>query len=424
MKKNQEIRQTFDTEVLVVGGGVIGLACAYYLAQAGRKVHLIEQDLVGSGASHGNCGLLYFSDLMPLCQPGAVRRELGRMLQRTSPLYVKYGFDLPRMLWLLKFAVKCNRAHMQRALKAREKLIYLSRRLYDDLLNRDRLPCDWKRRGLLMVYKNQAAMDRYEKINVWLKPYGLGARPLGKSDLLKMEPALLPDVCGAWYHEADSHLRPEKFLTALKAAALQKGVLITEQCRLERFILTGRTLEAAITNQGRFNATRFVLATGAWAPLQARQLSFSVPIQPGKGYSLTTGRPEICPGTPCYFYDLQVLATPWPDGLRLGGTMEFSGFNTQIDSVRIANLKRAAMDYLRPSPSLPILEAWAGLRPMTFDDLPVIGPAPGHPNLILATGHGMLGITMAPGTGQVVADLICGQKTAIDLWPFRPERFK
>jgi D-amino-acid dehydrogenase len=412
-----------QTEVLVIGGGVIGLACAYYLATTGRQVHLIEQKSIGAGASHGNCGLLFFSEILPLCQSGVVRAQLGRVLKPDSPLYIPFDLNLSKLWWLFKFSRNCNRSHMQHALTAREKLLYLSRQLYQSMLAREHMTCDWQRRGVLMVYASQEQMDQYEQTNDWLKSYGLAAKPLSRSALLRMEPALRPNVCGAWFHSDDSHLRPEKLLNSLKAMVIQKGVQIEENCKLERFSTgTGKILKAT-TAQGIFKAGTYVLAAGAWTPLLTRQVKFKTPVQPGKGYSITMRRPDICPRIPCYFHEPRTVATPWSDGLRLGGTMEFSGLNTRLNPERIAGLKQAAHAYLRLPSKLSIAEEWVGMRPMTYDDLPIIGRAPGWSNLVLATGHGMMGLTMATGTGKLVADLITGVEPALDPSPFSPARF-
>ena len=413
------MQETIKTEVLVIGGGIVGLASAYYLAMAGHQVQVIEKDSVGAGASHGNCGLLFFSDLPPLCQPGAVTHELGRILQSSSPLYIKFDFNLPKWLWLLRFALKCNSAHLQYALAAREKLLYTSRQLFQELVYKEQLACDWQRRGVLMVYKSQAAMDNYEKVNKLLAPYGLGARPLGKSQLRRMEPALADEVCGAWHHDHDSHARPENLDGVLRKI----GVNVAENCEALRFSAQGKEIHAVHTTNGTYEARAVLLATGAWTTPIARQLALRIPIQPAKGYSITLARPDICPRIACYFHEPNVVATPWQDGLRLGGTLEFSGFNFRLDKARLDRLKAAAGEYLRPSPPPPIIEEWVGLRPMTYDDLPVIGQAPGWSNLYLACGHGMLGLTMATGTGHAVASLISGQDPGIDMAPYSPARF-
>jgi D-amino-acid dehydrogenase len=413
------------SEVVVIGGGIIGLACAYYLNRVGREVCLIEKTTVGGGdgACYGNCGLLFFSDLPPLCQPGAVADALIRMTRRSSPLYIKPQPDLPKLMWLLKFAVKCNHRHFRHALVARHALFSRSRELYAALFTKEPIDCLWEQQGVLLVFKDRARLEQYRKINAALQPYGVAAARLSRSQLLEKEPALAKDVCGAWHHQVDGHLRPEALLSELRDLLIDRGVTIVEHNPVIRLAASGDAISEAVTPKGRFGADHFVLATGAWSPAIARQVGVRVPVQPGKGYSLTMARPKTALRTPCYFWERSVVATPWRDGCRLGGTMEFSGLNTELDRRRIDNLTSAATAYLREPMDRSAMTQWVGVRPMSYDDLPIIGAAPKNANLFIATGHGMIGLTAATATAELVTDLIAGKKPAIDPRPYRPTRF-
>jgi D-amino-acid dehydrogenase len=414
-----------QTDVLIIGGGVIGLACAHYLIEAGRGVRIVERKKVGAGASHGNCGLVFVSDLVPLCVPGAVRGEIAGMLRRESPLYIRPSLDLGRILWLLKFAGMCRLEQVRTAIRARESLLGSSERLFDELMRDPGLEAaEHERRGVLMVYRSEQAMRGYDAVNRWLEPYGLQAEARVGRELLELEPALRPEVYGAWYHRIDGHLRPDGLMESWRRRLAEKGVVFEENCELEQFeVLRGR-VQAALTSRGKYPAREFVLAAGAWsAPIGAR-LGIKLHIQPGKGYSITMGRPAVCPAIPCYLHERRVVASPWPSGYRLGGTMEFSGFDEALCPPRIEALRRAAGEYLLEPLGPPPAEEWAGLRPMTYDDLPVIGRAPGLGNLTLATGHGMLGITTAPATGRLVAEILGGRPPHIDPTPFDVTRFR
>jgi D-amino-acid dehydrogenase len=400
------------------------LACAHYLAKAGRSVRVIEQNTVGAGASHGNCGLVFVSDLLPLCIPGAVRKEILGLLNRTSPLYIKPTLDPARLSWLLRFAGMCRAAYLPHAIRARAAILQSSDILFAELLQGGAIEADYERRGVLLVYRTESAMQAYEWVNAQLKPYGLAAEALMGQALQSVEPALRPDVHGAWYHRADSHLRPERLLQSWKRSLLSAGVAIEEDCGLKGFYLSGDRIEGAATGRGVVSAAHYVLAAGVWSAAIARQLDLKLPIQPGKGYSITMERPALCPRIPCYLYERRVVATPWPGGYRLGGTMEFSGFSTTLNSGRVRALEQAARDYLTDPIGHPVTEEWSGLRPMTYDDLPVIGPGSRCRNLVLATGHGMLGVTTAPATGRLVAEIVCGRPPHIDPSPFRPDRFQ
>jgi D-amino-acid dehydrogenase len=413
------------SDVLVIGGGIIGLACAYYLAKAGKNVRLLEQDTIGAdtAASYGNCGLVFISHLVPLCAPGTIRHEMMRRLQGGSPLYIKLAPNVKRFKWLLNFARKCNTKHMAYAIKARGNILQNSIELLVKLLKEEHIECDWEEKGVLMVFKSRSEMQKYGKTNNLMKPYGLDAVSLVGDALFDLEPALHRDVYGAWFHKKDSHLHPEKLLLGWQQVLLKMGVIIEENCRLEDLVAESRRIRHAETTNGIYTADEYVLATGAWTPQLTDRLKLSLPVEPGKGYSLTMTRPAVCPTIPCYFSEPSVVATPWKGGFRLGGTMEFSGFNSDILARRIQNLISGANEYLKEPIDEPVMEEWVGMRPMVYDDLPIIDRAPNHPNLVVATGHGMQGISMATATGKLVTDISTGRKPHIDPTAFGIQRF-
>jgi D-amino-acid dehydrogenase len=411
------------SDVLVIGGGVIGLASAYYLAKEGKQVRLLEQDAIGAGASHGNCGLIFTSHLVPLCAPGTIPHEIKRMFRRNSPLYIKLSADVKRLIWFLNFARKCTAAHMAYAVQARATLLQNSKNLFQRLFREESIDCDWEQKGVLLVFKTQSEMQKYEQTNRRLKPFGLDAVSLVGDDLFRMEPALRTDLYGAWFHKGDSHLRPDKLLPAWRQVLQKMGTDIEENCRVETLVASERGIQKARTTRGDYTADEYILAAGAWTPQMTRGLKLNVPVQAGKGYSLTTARPSLCPQIPCYFYEKSVVATPWKSGFRLGGTMEFSGFNSNLVERRIQNLASAAAEYLKEPMGPAATEPWVGMRPMVYDDLPIIGRAPDQHNLVIATGHGMSGISMATSTGKLVAEIITGRTAHIDSAAFRVNRF-
>jgi D-amino-acid dehydrogenase len=411
------------SDILVIGGGIIGLASAYYLAQAGKNVRLFDRDTIGAGASYGNCGLIFTSHLVPLCAPGTIQHELKRMFRRRSPLYIKPTLNIGRLMWFLNFTRKCTFGHMAHAIQARAKILQNSKKLFAKLFKDEHIECDWEQKGVLMVFKSQSEMQKYEQTNKRLKPFGQDAAPLVGDELLRFEPALRKDLYGAWFHKTDGHLRPDKLLPAWQQVLLKMGVTVEENCRLEGLVTENRRIRNAETTRGIYTADAYVLATGAWTPQLTRQLKLNLPVQPGKGYSLTMARPAVCPAIPCYFYEKNVVATPWESGFHLGGTMEFSGFNSDILAGRIQNLTSAAGEYLKEPIGAPVIEEWVGMRPMVYDDLPIIDRAPNQHNLVVATGHGMSGISMATSTGKLVTEIITGRRPHIDPAAFGIHRF-
>ena len=414
-----------QSDVLVIGGGIIGLSCAYYLAKAGKNVRLLEQDAIGAdtAASYGNCGLVFISHLVPLCAPGTIRHEMMRRLQGGSPLYIKLAPNVKRFKWFLNFARKCNTKYMAYAIKARGNILQNSIELLVKLFQEEHIECDWEEKGVLMVFKSRSEMLKYGKTNDLMKPYGLDAVSLVGDELFDLEPALGKEVYGAWFHKKDSHLRPDKLLSAWQQVLLKMGVAIEENCRLEKLVAESRQIRHAETTGGIYSADEYVLATGAWTPQLTDRLKLSLPVEPGKGYSLTMARPAVCPAIPCYFSEPSVVATPWKSGFRLGGTMEFSGFNSDILARRVQNLITGANEYLKAPVGESVMEEWVGMRPMVYDDLPIIDRAPNHPNLVVATGHGMQGISMATSTGKLVMEIITGRRPHIDPAAFGIRRF-
>jgi D-amino-acid dehydrogenase len=253
--------------------------------------------------------------------------------------------------------------------------------------------------------------------------FGHPARRLEGEAARELEPALKPGLAGGWYYTGDAHLRPDRLMTAWRQALESGGVSIREQCPLESFKANGGSASAAVAGGREFAADAFIVATGAWTPLLSRQLGVKVPIQPGKGYSLTMPRPDVCPRIPLIFPETRVAVTPFQSGYRLGSTMEFAGYDTSLDPRRLELLKSGAEPYLQQPYREPFEEAWYGWRPMTYDSRPIIDRAPGLANVLIAAGHNMLGLSMAPATGRLVTELLTGAQPHIDPAPYRLSRF-
>ncbi len=410
--------------IIIIGGGVIGLACAHYLIEKNARVTIIEKDRVGDGASHGNCGLLYFSDVTPLCVPGAVSHEIIRTLKGTSPLYIKPTLSPGRISWLLRFAGNCTHGHKRQAAKGKFELLSYCDRLYGDLLKSEDLPCDYEAKGVLTVFKDPENFNGFAETDQFQQAFGIKSQKIEKQDLLEMEPSLGNHVAGAWHTLVDAHLRPDLLMASWKNSLKEKGVVFKENCRFLKFNLSCGKVNSIDTQKGRFNADAFVMAAGAWTPFTMKQLNLRLPVEPGKGYSITMKPARDCPVFPLYFYESNVVATPWKSACRLGGTMEFSGFDLSLNRARLNKIISGAGQYLKHPIESPVIEEWTSLRPMTCDDMPIIDRVPRLDNLIMATGHGMLGLTLATGTGKAVSDLVYGNKPEIDLSPFSLARFR
>ena len=409
-------------DVLIIGGGAIGLATALALLEAGRGVRILEAGAVGGGASHGNCGTITPSHAPPLAAPGVVAQALRWMFTPDAPLYLKPRVDPALWHWLLRFAVRCNPRDWRQSTQARAALLNDARARLADWVSRYDLQCVFEEEGLDYVFRDPRKFQQYVDESVVLKTFGIATQVFGGTDYEREEPAMLPGVAGAIRFPGDARLRPDRYVAELARVVRERGGVIEEQCRVDRLEPTSDGVRLA-TSQGERKGGEAVIALGAWTPAFARRLGIRAPIQPGKGYSITYSRPARVPRHPMVLKDRSVCVTVWGSGFRLGSTMEFSGHDDTLNATRLAALERGAREFLREPVGAEVHERWCGWRPMTWDDLPLLGRAPGQRKVWIAAGHGMLGISMSTATGQLMADLMTGRPPAFDPSPYRPERF-
>ena len=412
------------SDVLILGGGVIGLASALYLLNNGASVRVLEQGTPGCGSSHGNCGTITPSHAAPLAMPGMVGVALRSMLRSDAPLYLNPRFDGPRLRWLLGFARHCNWRDFEAAAKARAAILQRSRDLLDQLIGAEKLDCEFVQSGGLYVYRSAARLAADERHHAeLLDRLGIAVQRLRGEEVQAIEPALKPGVQGGLLHPQDARLRPDRYVAELARRVLERGGVIETGARIERLQTDGPRIASVGTTGGDFSGERVLLALGAWSPLLGRQLGLRLPMQPGKGYSLTYSRPVRVPRYPLVLREAAVCVTTWDSGFRLGSTMEFSGYAEGLNRTRIDALRRGAATGLRESEGPQLQEEWWGWRPMSVDEVPIIGPSARWSNLHLATAHGMLGVSMSAATGELVAAQLGGATPAFDPSPYLPSRF-
>jgi len=412
------------SDILIIGGGIIGLMCAYYLVKEGKSVVIIDKGKAEQACSHGNCGLITPSHALPLNSPKLIMRSLKWILQKDSPFYVRPQLDMRFTTWMMAFAANAyNKKLLERSMWGRYNLLVSSKQLFQDLFNQEKIECNWSPNGILLAYKYEKYFNEFAQKNALLEKIGLSAKPFVGNDLQKKEPALKDDIYGAWFYEVDASLKPDELVSGMKSILTQNEVEIIDQCKVTSFVEEGNRIKYVITDQGSFNANQVVIATGAWSALLEKSLHLKIPVLPGKGYSITTSSPKISPKIPCFLEERKVVATPWNGTYRLGGTMEFVGYNTAMNQVRLQNLKNVAEEYLIDPYTNEVLEEWNGWRPMTTDGLPIISKSPVHKNVTIACGHNMLGLSMATGTGKLVSELITGKENHVDASVYSIQRF-
>ncbi|MES5814869.1 FAD-dependent oxidoreductase [Pseudoxanthomonas sp. Soil82] len=416
-------------DVLILGGGAIGLATALALLESGRGVRILEAATVGGATSHGNCGTITPSHAPPLAAPGVPLRALRWMFTPDAPLYLKPRIDPALWYWLARFTARCNASAWMASARGRAALLDDSRARLVEWIGHYGLDCEFGETGLDYVFRDPRNFAHYVAECAPLNAMGIRTEVIDGADYLRQEPSLHDGIVGAVRFPDDAHLRPDRYVAELARVVRERGGVVEEGCRVEAIEADAGDVRVRIAGQdgerGERRGRDAVVAMAAWTPELIRPLGLRLPIQPGKGYSITYARPALAPKRPIVLKDRSVCVTAWSSGFRLGSTMEFSGRDTTLNALRLSALERAAREYLREPPDpATIQEKWYGWRPMTWDDLPALGRSPCHPHVWLAAGHGMLGISMSTASGQLMADLMTGRAPAIDPAPYRVERFQ
>jgi D-amino-acid dehydrogenase len=413
------------TEILIIGGGAIGICCAYYLNELGKNVVLVEKNDICSGSSYGNAGLIVPSYSIPLAAPGAITQGLKWMFKPQSPFYIKPRLDRNLIAWLWKFRSACNRRHVGQSIPVLHNLHSASLGLFCELAAIEDLDFELEKRGRLELFNTQAGFDKgIEEIQL-LRQYGIENRILHKKDLNEFIEGIPTAAVGGAFLPHDAHLAPDRFVHQLAAQAKKRGVRLLTSCEVIEFESSHRHVTGVRTTRGDISAEQTVIAGGSWSTELARKLQLNLSMQPAKGYSITFKRPEVCPGLPISMAEAKVVLTPMADQMRLAGTLELAGFDQSINMIRVQAVQKALRTYfpdIDPH-SLELLEIWQGLRPCSPDGLPYLGRTSRFDNVIIATGHGMLGISLAPITGKIVSQLSSNQQPSLNIAPLSIERF-
>ena len=409
----------------VVGGGVIGIACAHYLTRAGYQVTVMDRASIGGACSHANCGYVCPSHILPLTVPSAIPMALKSLLKPRSPFKVKFSLSPNYVSWMLQFAKRCRERVALAAGHHLKAILDASLVEYKNLIADQQIDCEWRESGLLHVFQNQNALDAFARENDWVQSeYQCGAKRIAANELPGLDTTLRSDLAGGFLHEHDASLRPDLLNQSWRSKLESEGVRFLENCDLQNIVrdASGK-VKYLNTSQGQQIANVFVFALGAWSERFGRELGFKLPIQPGKGYSVTLEKPDVSPTLPMLFPEKKIGISPFANGFRIGSMMEFVGFDQAIPEYRIQQLKDSVKPFFNFQLNDTEQERWHGYRPMTYDTLPVIGQAPGVENGFVATGHSMLGVSMAPATGRLIAEMVTKQPTHIDAQAFSPARF-
>ncbi|MEM1095147.1 MAG: FAD-dependent oxidoreductase [Bacteroidota bacterium] len=410
------------TDVVIVGGGAVGLCCAWYLRQTGRDVTVVEAGTIGVGASAGNAGMIVPSHIVPLAAPGVIGQGLRWLLNASSPFYIKPRLDLGLLRWLWQFRAHCTAAHVARSIPVLRDLSLASVALFDGLRDKAAIPdIGWAQTGLMMLHRTAKSEKANRQLAQQAEEAGLRIARLDRDAALAYEPHLKGEFTGGVLFEQDGRVDPDAMLSGLKHALADAGVTLHEQTQV-RHIQAGGSAPHVQTSAGNLEAAEVVIAAGAWSPALLRRLGRRLPVQPAKGYSLTVDTPAHPLRTPLILTDDKVTVTPMPGKIRFAGTLALAGFDPSVDAKRAAPIRAQAQLYVPEASDLTTAPAWSGYRPCSPDGLPFIGRVPGLRGVSVATGHGMMGVTLAPITGRLIADELTGLPPTLPLTPFAVDR--
>ena len=411
--------------ILILGGGIIGLCTAYYAARKGHRVTILERGQPGHDCcSLGNAGMIVPSHFVPLAAPGMVAMGLRMMFDSESPFHIRPRFSLALMDWVWKFMRSCNAGHVARSAPLLRDLGLASRRCYEDLAALPGHDFGLVRRGLLMLCREESSLHHESKTVELSNSLGLAAEMLSPKQTAELEPNLRMTIAGAAYFPQDCHLSPEKFFSAIGRQLREMNVDVRFNTEVNGWRLNNGRIDAVQTTQGDFSADEYVLAGGSWSPGMMRDLRISLPVQAGKGYSVTLPSPPKLPGLCAILTEARVAVTPMGDSLRFAGTMEIAGMDQSIDVHRVRGITQSIPRYypdFKPE-DFRHLPVWVGLRPCSPDGLPYVGRFGRYANLSVATGHAMMGLSLAPITGKLMAEVLSDEKPSMGMELLNPDR--
>ena len=411
------------SDILIIGGGIIGVSAAYYLAKEGMAVTLVEKGEICSGSSYGNAGFIPPSHSTPIPGPGVLKQGIKWMLNPESPFYIHPRFDVEFVRWLWRFGNYCNKSAYERAIPLFRDIQRDSLALFQEIMEQEDIVCDFKQAGGITIFKSKNGFAHAQAEVKEMKNFDIELDFLDGDAVRKLEPMIRDDVLGGIHNMEDAHLNPALFVEELAKVAEKYGARIIRQAEVLGFEKAGGRIASVHTTCESFHPKEVILAAGAWSTPLAQQLNLQFPMQAAKGYSLTMKKPACIPSLPLFLSEARVAVTPIGSSLRFAGTLELAGLDLSINQRRVNAIKDAGRGYLNSVSSEDDPEVWSGLRPVPPDGLPYIGRSLTTKNLVVATGHGMLGVSMGPVTGKVVSEIVRAEKPCFDLDPFAVERF-
>jgi D-amino-acid dehydrogenase len=398
-----------NADIVIVGGGVIGVCVAYFAAYEGASVIVIERDRIPCGSSYGNAGLLVTSHYQPLPSPRIIAEGMRELFKPSGAFSILPRADLGLMSWFWKFYRSCSEKHLLHAMSVFRQLGQESFLLHCDLAERGGSHYEYEQRGVLSLYTTFKGFEEARKGADLMKKYGVQWIALSSQEVQQRDPSIRTQVAGGILHPRDGRLQPAAFVEWLAGEARSRGVQFSTDTEVFGFGKTQRRVDKVHTTRGDIQGDQVVLAAGAWTSSLSRKLGVRLPIEGGKGYSFTFERPQTSPQYPLLLEELRVALTPFNGTFRATGVLELSGLNLTIDERRLRGIQQQASIFMPELRDMKLLEIWRGLRPCTPDGLPILGRLHPWNNVWVASGHATKGMSLGPATGKWMSDLLSGK---------------
>jgi D-amino-acid dehydrogenase len=408
------------SKVLIIGGGIIGLTSAYYLQKKGYEVTILDKGDITDNCSFGNAGMIVPSHFVPLAAPGMIKQGIRWMFDSKSPFYVRPSLNANLINWGLKFMKHATAKHVSHSAEPLRDLSLLSKKLYEGLAKEPDFDFELTNNGILAFYKTEKAGEEEAHLAARAIELGLDMAVLSVDECRALQPDLKLDVLGAVHYRCDAHLYPTKLMNALLKYLTNNGVNIIRGKEVDKIETAGNRIMKVFTGNQAWEADQYVIATGSWSPAVAKMADIKISLMPGKGYSFMEPEPQNRLTIPALLCEARVAITPMNGQIRYGGTMELDKINNRINMQRVKGIVESVPAYFPDlKPAIPAeKDIWYGFRPSSPDGLPYIGRSEKRENLVIATGHGMMGLSLGPATGLLVSQIVAGMATDLKLEPF------
>jgi D-amino-acid dehydrogenase len=385
------------SKIGIIGGGINGLFSAYYLQKMGHEVTIIEQGDLSDSCSHGNAGMIVPSHIIPLAAPGMIAKGLKWMLSSTSPFYIRPRMSGSLVKWGWLFYKNSTEANVQKSIPILRDISLLSKSLYQDFQKEKHFDFGWNERGLMMLYQTPAMAHEEAEGATIANKAGIEAHVLSEKEVQNLEANTKVNAIGGVFYPGDAHLSPNLLISNLKKYLNTEGVKFLYKTEVKNFDIKNQRVAGVLTENGNLEFDEIVIAVGAWSGVLSEKLGISLPLQGGKGYSMMFEGLGEKVNIPAIMLEARATATPMGDTLRCAGTMEIAGIDLSVNMNRVKGIVSGVNSfYPELKVNLPQKEAvWSGLRPCSPDGLPYIGRLAGFKNVTMATGHGMMGLSLA-----------------------------